>query len=491
MQNGVMLQGFHWESVEDGTLWRSLGARADEFAKRGFSAIWLPPATKGAGGGFDVGYGVYDLFDLGEFDQKGSVRTKYGTKDEFLACVAALRAAGLQAVGDVVLNHRMGADAEEDVEVVSIPFDDRLAEAGEPFTGRFWTRFDFPGRGDTYSAFKWNQEHFVGIAHNEESTEIFLKAGKGFAADVDDEFGNFDYLMGADVDLHHPDVREELFRWGRWFLDLTDLDGFRLDAVKHMSSAFVCDFMKTMRAHRGDKDLFAVAEYWVMDVDALLAYIQATEEVTRLFDVPLHRTLHQASEEGDGFDLSSVFAGSLVATRPDLAVTFVDNHDTQPGQSLASWVKDWFKPHAYALTLLRAEGYPVVFAGDYDGGEVEGDGPEMTRHRKLLDRLLDIRERFNHGDQTDYFDHPNCVAWLRSGDDEHPGAMVVVMSNGETGSKVVETNRPGETFFSVLSDGDGPVVTAGDDGRAEFSCPAGTVAIWVSDANGEERWGRS
>lgn len=35
----------------------------------------------------DVGYGVYDLFDLGEFDQKGSIRTKYETKDDYLKTI--------------------------------------------------------------------------------------------------------------------------------------------------------------------------------------------------------------------------------------------------------------------------------------------------------------------------------------------------------------------------------------------------------------------
>ena len=57
--------------------------------------MWLPPAYKGQAGVKDVGYGVYDTYDLGEFDQKGTVPTKYGTKDEYLAAVAALKAAGI------------------------------------------------------------------------------------------------------------------------------------------------------------------------------------------------------------------------------------------------------------------------------------------------------------------------------------------------------------------------------------------------------------
>ena len=71
--------GGHWYTPADGTLWKQLSEKADELVKAGITSVWLPPAYKGAGGGNDTGYGVYDLFDLGEFDQKGSVRTKYGT----------------------------------------------------------------------------------------------------------------------------------------------------------------------------------------------------------------------------------------------------------------------------------------------------------------------------------------------------------------------------------------------------------------------------
>lgn len=83
-QNGVMMQYFHWYTPADGSLWKQLEKNASALAKAGFTSVWLPPAHKGAAGSNDVGYGVYDLFDIGEFDQKGSVRTKYGTRDEYL-----------------------------------------------------------------------------------------------------------------------------------------------------------------------------------------------------------------------------------------------------------------------------------------------------------------------------------------------------------------------------------------------------------------------
>ena len=74
------------------------------------------------------------------------------------------------------------------------------------------------------------------------------------------------------------------------------------------------------------------------------------------------QSISAASTMG-GFDMRQVFAGTLIETRPDWAVTFVDNHDTQLGQSLESWIEGWFKLHAYSLILLRNEGTPVDLLG--------------------------------------------------------------------------------------------------------------------------------
>ena len=75
-----------------------------------------------------------------------------------------------------------------------------------------------------------------------------------------------------------------------------------------------------------------------------------------LFDVPLHFNLYEASHSNGDFDMRNIFKGTLVEQYSTKAVTFVDNHDTQLGSSLQSWVENWFKPIAYSLILLRIEG---------------------------------------------------------------------------------------------------------------------------------------
>ena len=89
MKNPTLLQCFHWYYPAGGELWREVTALAPNLNEIGINMIWLPPACKGASGGYSVGYDTYDLFDLGEFDQKGSIATKYGDKAQLLEAIDA------------------------------------------------------------------------------------------------------------------------------------------------------------------------------------------------------------------------------------------------------------------------------------------------------------------------------------------------------------------------------------------------------------------
>lgn len=47
--NGVIFQGFHWHTAADGMLWNGLAGEARALADAGFTAVWLPPASKASG----------------------------------------------------------------------------------------------------------------------------------------------------------------------------------------------------------------------------------------------------------------------------------------------------------------------------------------------------------------------------------------------------------------------------------------------------------
>ena len=94
---------------------------------------------------------------------------------------------------------------------------------------------------------------------------------------------------------------------------------------------------------------------------------------------------------------------------PTQAVTVVMNHDTQPGQTVATPIEGFFKPLAYALILLRLDGYPAVFYGDLYGTKGEHAEPP-TCGGKLADLVL-ARKLYAYGVQEDYFNEANCVGW--------------------------------------------------------------------------------
>lgn len=485
--NGVMMQYFHWYNPEDGSLWKQVAENAEELAKIGVTSLWLPPAYKGTGGGYDVGYGVYDLFDLGEFDQKGSVRTKYGTKEEYLHAIKTAQSVGIRIYADAVFNHKMGADNEEEAEATPFNPDNRGDVVGEYQKIKVWTHFTFPGRDGKYSTMEWHWWHFDAIdynAYNGEANAIYLLRDKQFDNNVDLEKGNFDYLMGCDLDMDNPEVKGELKYWGEWYLDTTNVDGFRFDAVKHVSSHFFLEWLEHVRNYV-QREVFAVGEYWSYDVEALHHFISVTNGRVTLFDAPLHYNFHVASKSGNNYDLRTIFDNTLVQHQPTLAVTLVDNHDSQPLQSLESVVESWFKPLAYALILLRRDGYPCIFYPDYYGAHYKdyaNDGNEyeiwIDSHKWLIDKYLFARQTYAYGDQYDYFDHANTIGWTRLGDEEHPGGMAVVVSNGSDGTKYMEVGQPNRTYIDITEHISEPVTT-NEQGWAEFRCPAGSVSVWV------------
>lgn len=493
MQNGTMMQFFHWYYPADGSLWKTVKGESTRLAEMGITALWLPPAFKGAKGKDSEGYDMYDMYDLGEFDQKGSVRTKYGTREEYLEAVNAVHKAGMQVYIDVVANHLSGADETEKVKVRKVDPENREHFISEPYEIEAYTKFTFPGRKGRYSKFIWDHKCFTGVDYAKDKNEegiftIMNEYGEGWEEMIDNEKGNFDYLMGADIEFRNPAVREEFKRWGEWYWNLIKFDGIRLDAVRHISPHFYNEWFEYMRSLTG-KNLFAVGEYWAPEqLELLTGFIEKTEGKISLFDPCLHHNFFLAAQQGKDFDLSTIFKGTLLEAKPFLAVTVVDNHDTQPLQALEAPVESWFKPIAYALTLLREQGYPCIFYPDLYGAtytDKNCDGVDCDVHLPAvenLDKLITARKLYAYGEQRDYFDFPNCIGWTRGGDDEHESSgCAVVISNSEEGSKNMEIGKhhAGKKFRDFLGNHSAEV-TIDDNGWATFFCKAGSVSVWIA-----------
>lgn len=464
----TMIQYFEWYTPADGRHYTRLTKHANWLRDLGITKVWLPPAYKGFGGKNDTGYSPYDLYDLGEFRQKGSVRTKYGTLKQYLRLIEALHDCRMEVLADIVFDHRMGADATEDVSVVRMDDHNRNQAISAPFMGKVYTRFLFAGRKNQYSSFVWNASCFKATdTVVDQPRGIYLFESKHWDDRVSQEQGNFDYIMGVDVDTQCAPVKDELTRWGKWMIRKTGIDGFRLDAVKSIDADFFPYWLGEMRKYKG-KPAYAVGEYWSGNVEELQSNLRESQGCISLFDVPLHYHLHDvACSSGQG-DLRGLAMNTLSTCDPHHACTFVDNHDTQPGQALASWVMDWFRTSAYAWILLRRDEMPCVFEPDLTGS---GDFHVVS----LLSEMIWIRAHLLCDNIVDCFDDdPQKACWISLC--EHP--VVVIMTIGDAKSSHLQfADLAGMELVDLAR----PHITASvdDQGRFEVSCAAGCCSIYL------------
>lgn len=474
--NGIIMQYFEWYMDCKQNLWNDIKIQAPELDKIGITAIWLPPAYKGMGGANDVGYSVYDVYDLGEFNQKGTIKTKYGSKDEYLECIQVLKQNGIQVYTDIVLNHKMGADAIQTIPASKVDWANHNWQIADQEIVKVATKYTFPGRNKKYSDFEWNWTDFDGIDYNNANGEhaIFKFKDKNWNGEVDEEYGNYDYLMGADLDFGNQEVVEECKNWAKWYIDITKTDGFRLDAVKHIPASFYKNWIKYLR-NETKRTLFTVAEYWNTNVDKLHKYITETEAQISMFDVPLHYNLYEASKDPN-YNMSKILDNTLVKENGSMAVTFVDNHDTQPGQALESFIEEWFKQSAYAIILLRNSGYPCVFYGDFYGI------PYSNKNKvDNIETIIKLRKEKAYGNQNDYFDNNNYIGWTREGDNEHiKSGMSVVISNSGDGEKrmYIGNKFSGKTFIDAL-DKCKEEIKIDENGYGNFKVKSRSISIWV------------
>ncbi|KAJ4289938.1 hypothetical protein N0V88_006735 [Collariella sp. IMI 366227] len=295
--------------------------------------------------------------------------------------------------------------------------------------------------------------------------------------------------MFADIDHRHPEVRANILRWVEWLPWQVKLGGLRLDAIKHYSFEFVRDLVRHVQEHV-DKDWFIVGEYWREDSEFLARYIEYMEHRISLFDVQLVSNFSRLSLLEENGDLRKVFDDTLVLWKPDNAVTFVVNHDTQAGQSLRPH-RPFFLPLAYALILLHANaGLPCVFYADLFGSIGQHPLPGYanfippTSGGQAIPKMMLARKLWAYGSQYDYFDDPNCVGFTRVGHSSQSkgDGLTVVMTNAwEYGGKRMFVGRQhaGERWTDVLRWCPGEVVVDAE-GWGWFSVGPRSVAVWVN-----------
>jgi hypothetical protein len=235
-----------------------------ELAEAGYTSLWLPPPTKGSGG-LSVGYDLWDRFDLGSKDQRGSVRTRYGTEAELLEMVETAHRFGIRVYFDNIMNHNAfdipgyNADTPIDIYPGMVPEDFHLRVTEEGFYRKWDNTRNW---GDTWQVQNLGLADLVDIAQepgdinqnfgpSEGSTfkkikfvrqpnnpEYYCYLPNGTYVGFGPNNGITTGLILSNQSYYAERVEDFLNRAARWLIDRTKADGLRLDAVKHIRADF-------------------------------------------------------------------------------------------------------------------------------------------------------------------------------------------------------------------------------------------------------------
>lgn len=316
---GVMLQGFYWDSYTD-SQWEYLERQADELSQS-FSLVWVPQS-----GYCNNVYNVMGYMPVYYFDHHSS----FGTEQQLRSMIATFKAKGTGIIADVVINHR-----------------NNLGNAGswvdypkESYKGVDYQMLpsDICANDDGGKTAAWAKQQGISLSANNDTGE-----GWDGCRDLDHKSANVNRCVKAYLD----------------FL-LNDLGyaGFRYDMVKGYSPSFTADYNATA------KPRFSVGEYWD-GTQPIKTWIDGTKRdgqpTSAAFDFQFRYRVRDAINSSDWRLLGST---DMVINSPEYrryAVTFVENHDTE--QRSATEQQDPIRRDTLAANayLLMMPGTPCVF----------------------------------------------------------------------------------------------------------------------------------
>ena len=467
------LQGFYWNVVPDGVWWDSLSKLGPKLKSAGFSAIYIPPPSKGAGGGFSMGYDIYDHYDFGEFYQKGSTETRFGSKSELERMVNSMKSLGLDVYVDVVLNHTAGGE---------------LKSKNNCRTDSAYLIFNYP----------FGSKRFPKNANSFNPSEL---NNCNQSPPYNDNFFSFANDNCTDC----PNVRDSLIAWGSFLKNHFGFKGARLDAVKHINPVFISQFV-----NQAFPSSYLVLEF-IGNGDEIRNYYNQLAAMgagnVSLFDFPLRYTLADMSNNSSGtFDMRSLdYAGLIFGKNmsPFNVSTFVENHDFDRtgwdgtiDTAVGGHAPVFRDKHLGYAFILFSEGRPSIFFKDYFD---YGLGP-------LIDTLIFIRHKFLGGNTTlrngldpwyirqDGNQDQNLLAKdiyvaRRNGWGNQIGGYIVINDNPSQWIDVwVDTDLPIGTVFKDYTGKDVNKVVVGpkpggSKNRIKLWAPPRNFTIYVADTS--------
>jgi glycosidase len=445
----AILQMFEaqWDTIED---------RMADIFDVGYGQMWLPPPQRADGGSLSVGYDLFDRFDLG----KPRNETLYGTENGLKTTIAAGHGASVRMYTDFVPNHNGFRNKNTSGFV---------AQGGYPgfvlsTTGDTFGDFHDPSVSYTTDAINGSLFGLLDIAQEKNiqlirhpvaagnpdnipagtiwnkndpnNARFYTDQGLGGIAMNDPNTGGA--FTRYNFNLNDPlagDVRKEnatglLMRNMQWMIQIIGVDGFRIDAARHMPTwafnyfdqAVFRSSLRTnldgtiqpiyMFSEAADGNSGNVQPYIRRDLPNKLGISTSDTTVKGnrdALDFPLFWKLTaNLTSNGTVNNWHNIRSASLDVNDDGLhngsqGVMFVDSHDDQAGQRPALYKV------AYAYTLMMP-GNTMVYLNAKEFGEgrnfpydIGGSSNPMSNdalggyHGDDIAKLVEIRNTHGRG----------------------------------------------------------------------------------------------
>ncbi|WP_371597597.1 pullulanase-type alpha-1,6-glucosidase [Streptomyces sp. NBC_00564] len=509
---------------------KGLTKKLDYIKDLGTTAIWMAPIFKnqhvqGTGENASAGYHGYWITDFTQVDPH------FGTNRDLETLISKAHSKGMKVFFDVITNHTADVvDYEEKsygyLSKGAFPY---LTEDGEPFDDADYAdgSQDFPEvdadsfpRTPTVTAAKQD----VKVPSWLNDTTMYHNRGDSTFAGESSEGGDFSGL--DDLWTERPEVVSGMEKiYEKWVRDF-DIDGFRIDTVKHVNMEFWTQWATALDAYaskQGRDDFFMFGEVYSADTSITSPYV--TEgRLDSTLDFPFQEAARQyASQGGSAQKLASVFGDDYKYTTDKAnayeQVTFLGNHD----MGRIGYFLNQDNPNATDAELLKKDklanelmflsrGNPVVYYGDeqgFTGAGGDKDARQTMFASKTADYLDDDELGTDRTHASDAYDTSaplykqiSALAKLRKDNPaladgvqteryaaDGAGIYAFSRTDAKTGTEyVVAVNNAGEaktaTFATGSADmrfrgiyGTQDTVTSNADGKVTVTVPAGSSIV--------------
>jgi pullulanase-type alpha-1,6-glucosidase len=492
---------------------KGLTDRLDYIKGLGTTAIWLAPIFKnrpvqGTGKDASAGYHGYWITDFTQVDPH------FGTNADLSKLIDKAHSKGMKVFFDVITNH-----TADTVDYAEKKYGYR-PKGAYPYLDRDGRPFD-----DTKGLAKVDTESFPYTPENTgekvpawlNDPTMYHNRGDSTYAGESTTYGDFSGL--DDLWTERPEVVSGMEKiYEKWVRDF-DIDGFRIDTVKHVDLDFWTQWataLDTYAARHGRDDFFMFGEVYSADTALTSPYV-TRGRLDATLDFPFQEAARQyASQGAPATKLAAVFGDDYRYTTDKAnayeQVTFLGNHDM--GRIGAFLKQDNPKADDAELVdrarlanevMFLSRGNPVVYYGDEQGftgaggdkdarqtmfasktadyldddqlgtdrthaSDAYDTGHPLYRNIAALSELTRKNPALRDGVQTERYAEGSVYAFSRT-DPERSNEYVVATNNG-TAAKTVELPTASAAMnFRTLYGGSG-TVRSGSDKKITVTVPA-------------------